>query len=114
MATRRIVALAEAAALRSSWQWKVGCVIYKGSRILGVGTNSHLRTSPRSFHPHKARHAEFNALIQVPISDLKGSSLYVYRVGRDGLQHNSKPCEACQKMIIWAEIKKVEWSQDLI
>ena len=114
MATRRIVALAEAAALRSSWQWKVGAVIYRGSVILSIGTNDHLKTSPRSWHQFNARHAEFNAISKLSEYSLKGASIYVHRVGRDGLTHNAKPCPACEKMLAWSEIKRVEWSEDPI
>lgn len=112
MATRRIVALAEAAARKSEWVWLVGAVVYKGSKILAVGTNDHLRTHPKSWHEFKSRHAEFNAIIQVDRQDLKGASIYVSRLGRDGLIHNAKPCPACEKMLAWAEIRHVEWSTD--
>lgn len=112
MATKRIIALAKAAALKSPFRWKVGAVAYSGSRILGIGVNDMLKTSPSSFHPFKTRHAEFNALYKIPKPDRRGISLYVHRVGRDGLDHNAKPCSACQKMIAWSEVRNVEWSVD--
>lgn len=112
MATRRIINLAAQAALRSEWKWRVGAVVYKGSKILAVGTNSSLKTSPQSWHEFKSRHAEFNALIKVRREELKGSSIFVYRIGRDGQTHMAKPCKFCEKMLAWAEIKRVEWSVD--
>lgn len=112
MATRRIINLAAQAALRSDDRWRVGCVIYRGSRILAVGTNDMYKTSPRSFHDFKSRHAEFNALTRVDKSLWKGSSVFVYRIGRDRQTHMAKPCPACQKMLEWAEIRHVEWSVD--
>lgn len=112
MATRRIINLATQSALRSEWVWRVGAVIYNGSTILSVGTNDWMKTSPKSWHDFKSRHAEFNALIKVERSRLKGSSIYVHRIGRDLLTHNAKPCGACEKMLAWAGIKRVEWSID--
>lgn len=112
MATRRIINLAAQAALRSEWKWRVGCVIYRGSKILAIGTNSSLKTSPKSWHNFKSRHAEFNALIKVNRLLWKGSSIFVYRIGRDGNKHMAKPCYACERMLAWAEIRRVEWSTD--
>ena len=119
--TNRIVSIARKAALRSRDRYNVGAVVYRGSRILGVGTNDMLKTSPLSFHAFKSRHAEFNAIRRAVGTDafnvgrrecrISGASIYVHRVGRDGLDHCAKPCEACQKMIAWAEIKNVEWSE---
>lgn len=112
MATNRIVALAKAAASRSTERWKVGAVVYRGSRILGTGTNDLIKTAPQSFHAYKTRHAEFNALVKIPYSLRKGANIYVHRIGRDGLTHMAKPCPACEKMLEWAEIRHVEWSED--
>lgn len=112
MATNRIMNLAAQAALRSQWVWRVGAVLYRGSRILSVASNDHLKTHPDSFHEFKSRHAEFNALTKVHRSLWKGSSIFVYRLGRDGQRHMAKPCPACQKMLAWAEIKRIEWSVD--
>lgn len=71
-----------------------------------------MKTSPKSFHEFKSRHAEFNALIKVRNEDRKGASIFVFRIGRDGLTHNAKPCGACEKMLAWAEIKRIDWSID--
>lgn len=112
MATKRIINLAAQAALRCEDRWRVSAVLYTGSRILSVATNDMMKTSPKSFHEFKTRHAEFNALISVDKSLWKGSRMFVYRLGRDGNRHMAKPCPACQKMLAWAEIKRVEWTTD--
>lgn len=113
MATRRIINLAAQAALRSEWKWRVGAVIYSGSRVLAIGTNSSIKTSPKSWHDFKSRHAEFNALIKVDRSLWNRSSIYVYRIGRDGNRHMAKPCGACEKMLAWAGIRRVEWTTEI-
>lgn len=110
VATRRIIALAQAAAARSNERWRVGAVIYSGSTVLGVGTNDMTGTSPKSPHAFRTRHAEFNALMRVPEAKRRGSSVFVYRVGRDLKTHLAKPCPACQAMLDWSGVKRIEWS----
>ena len=112
MPTKRILSLAKRAALNSTTQWKVGAVVYRGSRILGVGTNDMVRTAPQSPHPYKTRHAEFNALGDVEQAEWRSASIYVHRVGRDGKTHNSRPCQFCAKMLALAELRRIEWSED--
>jgi len=110
--TNRIRALAKSAALKSKSKYRVGCVIYSGSKVLAIGTNDMTKTSPKSWHPFQSRHAEFNAILKVKRRDLPGCSIYVHRIGRDGLTHNAKPCPHCQDMILWAGLKRVSWSED--
>lgn len=112
MPTKRITRLAIAAAMRSPARWKVGAVAYRGSTVLGIGTNDMVKTSPHSPHAYGTRHAEFNALHRIPRFERKSVSIYVHRIGRDGLTHMAKPCEACARMLAWSEVKHIEWSED--
>jgi deoxycytidylate deaminase len=86
---------------------KLGCVIVKKGRILGVGFNK-AKTSPKANNFNKSIHAELGAILNAGIlTDLAGSDLYVFRQTKDGILANSFPCVHCQDLIREAKIKTV-------
>lgn len=86
---------------------RLGCVIVKKDKILGVGFNK-MRTNPRSPHPFQTTHAELDAILNSSrIADLAGSDLYIFRQTKDGSLANSFPCAHCQNLIREFKIKTV-------
>jgi deoxycytidylate deaminase len=105
-----VVRAAIKAALRSNSRFRLGAVIYKGSIILGVGSNQMDRTHPRSPHPYLTVHSEFDAVLGVDEEKLVGASLYVHRLKKDGSTGSAQPCEHCTRMLKAVGIRRVDWS----
>jgi deoxycytidylate deaminase len=82
-------------------------------KILSVGINSR-QTHPRAPRTERGQklHAEVAAIIGADRGALRGSVLYVVRVGKSNSQamRMSKPCAQCQAAIIKAGIKAVYYS----
>jgi deoxycytidylate deaminase len=92
-------------------QHKVGCVIVKGNRVIGVGWNQ-MKTHPASKAYGSWLHAEVHALIGCSIESTQGAEIYVVRVRRCGSLGIAKPCESCAAAIQVAGIKKVHYSNN--
>lgn len=88
-------------------RYKMGAVIFKGSRIISSGHNQ-FRNSP---FPAKYKkfvhtlHAEQAALLGVDWEKLKGSSILVMRSNLSGNFSLAYPCEHCYNSILYIGIK---------
>lgn len=92
-------------------QWKVGCVIVRGGRVLSSAANSQ-RNSPSVLDQefwHASVHAETAALRLA--SDVRGATAYIARVGRDGAVRHAQPCGRCQRALDEAGVRAV-WTSD--
>lgn len=89
--------------------FKMGAVIAKGKRVLGVGFNDPYKTHPKSNTPYQFIHAELAAILNAR-TDLNGACIYVYRSGHNERPMLSKPCEHCMELIHRAGIKTVFYS----
>lgn len=87
---------------------KMGCVIAKSNKILGVGYNA-MKTHPKSPHAYKSIHAEFMAIVNAGY-DIKGSTVYVFRQQKDGTMAIAKPCSYCWEFLIECGAKEVIYS----
>jgi len=87
---------------------KLGCVIVKRNRVLGVGFNM-LKTHPRSYHSFKNMHAEVMAVIKADFK-VAGSTVYVFRQQKCGTWAMAKPCDSCRKFLIENGVVKVVYS----
>ena len=109
---RRYFELAKRMARKSNhYQYKLGCVIVNRGRIVGIGINK-LKTHPRSWHDYSMIHAELDAILSVPVADLKDATVYVYRQTKAGELALAKPCRTCQKMLRDCNIRKVCYTTD--
>ncbi len=109
--TRRIVKLAERAALKSPSDFRIGAVLYKGNRVLGIGFNDMSKTHPKSRTMEFKRHAELAALLRADPREVKGSSIYVHRLRWDGFVGLAKPCKYCLSMLLDAGVRHIAWSE---
>lgn len=89
-------------------QYHMGCVIARGSKVLGVGYNV-MKTHPSSPHEYKSIHAEFMAFINAG-RDVRGATAYIFRQQRNGVMAMAKPCESCWKFLMDQGVKKVVYS----
>jgi deoxycytidylate deaminase len=108
---QRYLAAAKKASFRSEHPThRLGAVITKGSRVLGVGWNRY-KTHPESPHPFKHLHAEIAALIQCQ-DEAVGAQIYIYREGKDGMPRLSLPCQSCMEALEESGIEKIHFTSD--
>lgn len=93
------------------YQYKMGCVIVKGKRVVGVGYNQ-LKSHPKSPHEWKTIHAEFHATLGTDLAELRGSTVYVYREKKNGDLANAMPCRSCRRMLESLGVKEVFYTID--
>jgi deoxycytidylate deaminase len=86
--------------------YKLGAVLARGRKVLGVGFNDPLKTHPSSNTYGQKIHAELAAIINARC-DLNGATLYVFRSGKNERPLLSKPCLHCQALIEREGIKTV-------
>lgn len=97
---------------KSTYNPSIGAVVFKGKRIYGSGHNG-IRSSSISMKHKKweeSLHAEQAALLNLDWNKLKGFSILVYRIGKNGELGMAKPCEMCQKLIKHVGIKNVYYT----
>ncbi len=106
----------ESAERSKMYPYRLGCVVFRGKRILSWGFNQ-IRTSnaiPDRFKKFiEALHAEQHAIMRVPNKDLlNGASLLVIRINRNGKLTNARPCKNCMKTINYFKISNVYYSNE--
>jgi tRNA(Arg) A34 adenosine deaminase TadA len=98
---------------------KMGAVITKKNRIIGSGMNTR-KSHPLQFAFSKSSlkislHAEISAIVDAlrnyDLDDLRGSTIFVARVLKNGSRGTAKPCAICQRAIEAYGIKAVHWTE---
>ena len=102
-------------------QYKLGCVVVRGHRIISSGCNSTTKCDPIQARldtdkygcecPGKV-HAEISALLPFIKSkeDISGASIYVHRRHKNGVLAKARPCSTCEAVIKSMGIKKVYYT----
>jgi diaminohydroxyphosphoribosylaminopyrimidine deaminase / 5-amino-6-(5-phosphoribosylamino)uracil reductase len=92
--------------------FKLGCVITKGSRIIGTGCNIIGKTHSESPHKFHTIHAEFNAILNAKNkhNDIYGATAYVFRAWKNGTWAIARPCPTCRNFLIKNGIKEIVYS----
>ena len=108
--TTRLFRIAKVAARHSTASnFKIGAVIARGKKILGVGFNDPYKTHPQSNTTYQYIHAELSAIINSR-ANLEGASIYVYRSGQGERPLLSRPCDCCVELLQKAGISQVFYS----
>lgn len=112
-----IINRAIAEANKSTYNVRLGCVIFKGSRIISSAHNSIRCCSSINKRYRKwenSLHAEQAAILKAGNWDnLKGCSLLVLKVSKkEKLLSNAKPCKFCMATIKFVGIKNVYYSNE--
>lgn len=97
-------------AYQSQEQKRLGAVVARRGKILGVGSNTR-KTHPLSRATYQTTHAEVAAIASAKDS-LQGATLYVVRILRDGSVAMSKPCPGCQALAESVGIKTIIYTTD--
>lgn len=108
-----IKAALEAAENADFYPYKIGAVVFKGPKIISIGSNG-LRACSRIPSKYKlfenSLHAEQDALSKIGKEKAQGASILVIRLKRNGELSMALPCKMCSKMIKAFGIKKVYYS----
>lgn len=88
-----------------------GAVVVKSGRVLGTGFNKY-RNNPHYVSPEHIKtdcsfHAEEVAIRDAGEDNVRGATIYVARVNRQGKDRDSKPCPRCSRLIERVGIKRV-------
>ena len=107
-----ILLYAKEAARKSVGRFRLGAVIFKKNAIISSGYNKPGKTSPKSPAPFKSLHAEFDAIVGNSRDSIRGASIYVHRLKRNGNPGLAKPCQYCAGMLLGLGIKKILYSEN--
>ena len=90
-----------------------GAVIVKAGSVISLGVNKwrnrSLNHPTDGYNPHLTYHAEIDAISHAS-ADLTGAIIYIARIGKDGSERFSRPCQRCTQAIKAAGIKKVVYT----
>jgi deoxycytidylate deaminase len=104
--------LAKNLAMSSKCRMKHGAVVVSGGSIISLGINS-MKNNPAFIseeHVFDASiHAEVDALRKIKNS-VKGGTIYVARVNRQGKPMISRPCDRCYDVIVEMGIGKIVYT----
>lgn len=121
MKYEKFLNLAKKQAILSVLKDKHGAVIVKKNKIISFGTNLN-KTHPKQKEynefqeknfdfMHHYMHAEFNALNKIPNNiDLTDAIIYVFKIKKNNLPSNSRPCNACIKAMFERGITKMVYT----
>lgn len=111
--TSGILKMAISEAEKSTFkQFRVAAVIFSGPRILSTGTNairSHSKINKKFQEYLGSIHAE-QASILAAKRNLKGTSMLIVRINKNGVLGMAKPCDMCRGFIETVGIKEIYYS----
>ena len=113
MPSKTVINAAKKACTKSCCEHTLGAVLYKGGGILRIccNVNKHMSYRKKYFaHGTPTRHAEMNAIHQIPRDVLEKCSLLVVRLNEKGDMKSAKPCSACALALYHSGIKHVYYS----
>jgi tRNA(Arg) A34 adenosine deaminase TadA len=110
---RAFIEEAKNQAFNSEMQSLHGAVLVHRGKIVGKGFNKyvfHSSNNKDTFSVHAEVCAIENALLKVPLEEVKKCDLVIIRVNRNGDFLNSCPCKKCQQYIKNIGIKTTYYS----
>lgn len=108
-----MIRIAIKAAKTSKHKQHIGAIVSKGQRILSTACNA-VRYKRGSFTKKwiNSLHAEQAAILQIDDKQLKGASITVVRILKNGTLGNACPCPICRELIISKGLKEVRYSNE--
>ena len=103
--------LAKKEALKSKYVMRVGAIIVRKGTVVGRGFNQ-LRHTSKAKTAWPSVHAEVAAILSTSKRLLKKSTIYVYRIKKDGTQGLSKPCAYSTAMILFLSLKTIVYTTE--
>lgn len=110
-----LIEIAIKAANKSKYKQKVGAVLIKNGKIISIGYNQIRHQSSIVVNHwvgslHAEIHCIINAIKKIDSDKIKGSTMIVVRVMKNGKLGLALPCKDCYSVIENFEIKKVIFS----
>ncbi len=110
-----MIRLAKREATKSSFYFRLGCIITKGKRVISTGHNSISYCRVNNFN--NSRHAEMDAILKVinktnGLSSLAGATMYITRITPCGNTALAKPCPKCMSLIKSVGVKQIIYTTD--
>ena len=105
----RYIDYATVLAHSSVMRYRLGAVIIKSGKIIGAGHNKPKYSKLSENHWSKTIHAEIDAILKSH-KDLKGATMFVGRIVKNGKTAMAKPCNSCQTIIDESGIKAVYYT----
>lgn len=109
---RSFLNLASRLAETSELPQQHGAVIVKAGSVLSMGVNKWRNkmvnppVTTTDYNPFLSYHAEVDAINHAN-ADLNGATIFIARIGKDGTERFSRPCQRCTQAIKKAGIRKV-------
>ena len=98
---------AKKASLKSQSVPQMGAALVKNNKLLSWGYNEMKKTHPKATSPFRTLHAEVDAILGIPLKDLPGCDVYVYREFKNGKAALAKPCPSCYHTLRKYGIRRV-------
>lgn len=108
---QRNIRLAQLLSYKSTCQHRLGCIIVRGTKVLGVGFNS-LRTHTKSRTMGQTIHAELSAILNTGERILDNCVVYLFRQKKNGTTGIAKPCKICEAYLKELRVRKVYYTID--
>lgn len=107
--------LARKMAMTSNGSYKLGSCVIKSGRVMSLGFNKYWQSNAlaREFFKFETVHAEMDSLVKMTREAIRGVTLYVARIRKDGSYGNSKPCPRCQNALRTLGVRKIVYSIDV-
>lgn len=111
--TKVVIKRAVEEAEKSNHTHRVGAVIFKNKSVISAGRNFSSR-SAKHLHPRFMKwkysiHAEADAIMKAR-QDLKGCSMFVVRLNKNGKMLMAKPCKICRNYLNYIGISRVYYT----
>ncbi len=95
--------------------YRHGALLVKGGQVINssYNKNSYKGWATRfrdRFSGHATHHAELGCILGVDRANIKGSTIYVARIGKKGDLRMSKPCPMCTEILKNMGVRKVVYS----
>ena len=105
--------LAKKEALKSTYpKQQVGAVIVRKGTVVGRGFNKIRHVGKVKTQWPDSLHAEVVAILDTNRRLLAKSTIYVYRIRKDGTPAMAKPCSYCDAMLKFVGIKIVVYTNE--
>ena len=105
--------LAKKEAIKSVYpKQQVGAIIVRKGTVVGRGCNQKRHVGKVKTEYPNSLHAEVAAIMNTSRRLLAKSTMYVYRVKKDGTPAMAKPCTYCAALLRYVGIKKVVYTNE--
>lgn len=100
---------------KSKEDYRLCAVIFDKKKIISIGINAkrhHHKLAPKFLKWEGSIHAEQAAILNAKC-DLKGTSILVIRINKQGELRLAKPCHHCSDYLAYVGIRRIYYSTNI-